>query len=171
MGTHHQGHRGPELAQPNLLFHLQCTGLDPGDYWVDEAEGFLDPNLVNAYGIDFDQSGIRGRGVARWTEDGELFLDLNTEVRVVLTMFNFSESANISWRGFVSEYSATDESDPLGGSFDVNLTCGSLDEEQLWIKSDVPSPDEPRGGWIEMPYRLGPINLMIRIHLTELEAE
>ena len=149
----------------------ESAPLEPGDYRVDRAEVFFDPTLVENYGIDLVQSGIRGRGVARWSEEGELTLDLNNEVRVVLTRFNFSERADISWRGLISEHVTTDEEDPLKGSLHVSFTCGSSEYTQIWVTPDPSGVDERRGGWLEFPYSLGPIDLMIRIHLTEVITE
>ena len=97
--------------------------------------------------------------------------DLNNEVRVVLTRFNFSERADISWRGVVSEHVTTDEEDPLKGSLDVSFTCGSSEYAQIWVTPDPSELDERRGGWLEFPYSLGPIDLMICMHLTEVTTE
>ena len=145
--------------------------MPAGRYWIDEAIAVVPSNIVERYRFDLEQSGARGRGVAVWAEDQKITLDLNSEMRLVASGLSFTERLDLSLQGQISLHQADEMNDEASGSFDLDVSCGDLDNGQIWVNLDPPQANQEQvmGGWVEFPIGFGPIDLIIRIHLRRLE--
>ncbi|MAD60028.1 MAG: hypothetical protein CMH49_00760 [Myxococcales bacterium] len=145
--------------------------LPTGRYWIDEAIAVVPSNIVERYRFDLEQSGARGRGIAVWAEDQKITLDLNSEMRLVASGLSFTERLDLSLQGQISLHQADEMNDEASGSFDLDVSCGDLDNGQIWVNLDPPQANQEQimGGWVEFPIGFGPIDLIIRIHLRRLE--
>ena len=108
-----------------------------------------------------------------WHEDQRITFDLNSEMRLVAAGLSFTERLDLSLTGDVKLYESssdqvTGEVDPLIGSFELNLTCGELESGQVWVNPD-PIGTVNAGGWIEFPISFGPVDLIVRAHLSRAD--
>ena len=149
------------------------SALPTGQYWIDEAIAIVPSDVVEQYRFDLVESGARGRGIAVWTDEQNVILDLNSEMRLVAAGLSFTERLDLSLEGTVSLRESTDLNDEFAGSFDLDISCGNLDNGQLWVNPDAPQVDtngqmQVKGGWVEFPIGFGPIDLLIRVHLNRM---
>ena len=151
----------------------ESSPLSPGLYWIDQAIATVPNEIVEQYRFDLNQSGARGRGAVVWGEDNSVMMDLNSEMRLVALGLSFTENFNLSFQSNLMLHVANEEPDLANGSFDLEMTCGSFEQGQMWVNPDSPtiSGERTSGGWIEFPVKFGPFELVIRAHLSRAENQ
>jgi hypothetical protein len=157
-----------EVAEEQAV--IESVPLPNGQYWLDEAIAFIPNNIVEQYRFDLVQSGARGRGVALWSEGNQLTLDLNSEMRLVAVGLSFTERFDLSLSGTLTPHQG-EMDDPLNGSYNLENSCGQLENGQLWVTPDPAQGDEQeiKGGWLAFPINFGPFELVIHAHLTRTD--
>lgn len=153
---------------PSDFTATPSEALPVGLYWIDEAVAILPADLVEQYRFDLEQSGARGRGFLKWGEGDQVWLDLNSEMRIVASGLSFTERLDLSLSGTVLTVASRGEE---VNAFELSLHCGELSSELFWVHADeLLAPEtEPRGGWMTIPIEFGPIQLDVQLHVIRAD--